>query len=206
MPIVHLVRHGEVDNPDHVVYADLPGFRLSDLGREQAVQSGEYLAGRPIGAVFSSPLQRATETAHEIAKRHGVPITTVPELTEWLLAQGWKGLRWEALDEHRPGELEAYLAHPLDMPFSEESLEELAVRMTTAIEKITSAGSEGELVIVSHQDPIQAARLALTHRTLAGLNHDKPEHAEVFTLQAGDPWIELARWAPAAQRAFPPSG
>ncbi len=205
MPIVHLVRHGEVENPDHVVYADLPGFRLSELGRDQAAQAGERLADRPIGAVYSSPLQRATETAHEIARRHALPVDTEPDLTEWLLAQGWKGLAWEALDEHRPGELTAYLEHPLDMPFSEESLEELAVRMTAAIERIVSSAAHEEIVIVSHQDPIQAARLALTHRTLAGLNRDKPGHAEVFTMQPGNPWSEVDRWAPADQRAFPPA-
>ena len=53
-----------------------------------------------------------------------------------------------------------------------------------------------EIVIVSHQDPIQAARLALTHRTLADLQKDKPEHGEVFTFEIGVPWTLRERWAP----------
>ena len=202
--IVHLVRHGEVHNPDHVVYADLPGFGLSERGRRQATEVGDHLAERSITAVYASPLQRATETAAAIAVPHGIVVSTVPELTEWFLAQRWKGLPWEDLPTHRPGELEAYLGDPLHMYFSPESLEALALRMSRSVEELAGRHADQEIVIVSHQDPVQAARLALTHRTLARLNHDKPEHAEVFRLQSGAPWVERDRWAPSEQQPFPP--
>ncbi len=200
---VFLVRHGEVHNPDHIVYADLPGFRLSDLGRRQADEAGAYLADRLIGAVVASPLERAQETAAAIAKRHGLGVLTDPELTEWRLAQRWKGLVWEDLDEHWPGDLTAYLEHPWELPFSPEPLHELAERMRDAVERLSRTGP-GPVVIVSHQDPIQAARLALTDRPLRLLNQDKPVHAEVFEFEPGDPWNEISRWAPAEQAAFPP--
>lgn len=202
--VVHLVRHAEVHNPDHLVYADLPGFTLSELGMSQAEAAADRLAGRHIGAVHSSPLVRASQTAAAIARRHRLTIATEPELTEWFLAQSWKGLPWESLPEARPGELEAYLATPLDTPFSEESLETLASRMTEAIDAIVANSRVDEVVIVSHQDPIQAARLALVGAPLAQLHDDKPRHAEVFTMEPGNPWIELERWAPAEQVAFPP--
>jgi broad specificity phosphatase PhoE len=41
---VHLLRHGEVHNPDGVLYGRLPGFRLSDLGERQAQAAAEWLA------------------------------------------------------------------------------------------------------------------------------------------------------------------
>ena len=72
--LVHLVRHGEVDNPEHLVYADLPGFGLSPHGVEQARRVGRYLGPRPVVAVWSSPLERSLRTAEEIAGRTGVPV------------------------------------------------------------------------------------------------------------------------------------
>lgn len=202
---VFLVRHGEVDNPDHVVYADISGFGLSERGFGQAEEAAEHLADRNLAAVYASPLQRATETAAAIANRHGCAVTTDSELTEWYLAQRWKGIVWEELDEQRPGELDAYLTHPLDMPFSPEPLEALAVRMTGAIERHAAAHVGDAIAVVSHQDPIQAARLALLHRTLSGLNRDKPGHAEVFELVIGDPWTEVGRFLPEDQATFPPT-
>ena len=60
---VYLARHGEVDNPDRVVYADMPGFGLSDRGRAEAAAAAEHLARMGAEAIYASPLQRAQETA-----------------------------------------------------------------------------------------------------------------------------------------------
>ncbi len=198
------MRHGEVHNPDHIVYADLPGFGLSDLGRRQADEAGEYLAPRRLAAVVASPLRRARETAAAIARPHGLEVRIDDELTEWGMAQRWKGLVWEELDDHYPGELDAYLRHPWDLPWSAESLAALAHRMASAIGR-WSAQIDGPVAVVSHQDPIQAARLGLTGRSLHTLNGDKPLHAEVFELVPADPWQERVRWAPPKQTAFPPT-
>lgn len=200
---MHLIRHGEVHNPDHVVYADLPGFGLSPLGFRQAGEAGARLADVDLEAVYASPLQRAQETAAAITDPHAIEVRIDDRLTEWLMAQGWKGIVWEDLPEQRPGELEQYLADPLDMPFAQESLEQLATRMAQAVDDL-AARHVGEIAVVSHQDPIQAARLALTHRTLATQNDDKPDHCEVFTLTPGEPWVEIGRWAPAETSSFPP--
>ena len=57
--VIHLIRHGEVDNPRDVVYADMPGFGLSETGRRQAEAAGSYLAATPLVRIVSSPLDRA---------------------------------------------------------------------------------------------------------------------------------------------------
>ncbi len=194
--LVHLIRHGEVDNPDHVVYAALAGFGLSDTGRAEAARAARHLGNRPVVAVWSSPLERALETAGIIAKRFGLPVGVDPRLTEWRLADRWAGVGWDDLDEEFPGELDAYLHDPLDLPFSPESLQALAVRMRAAITDISSRYRDGDVVIVSHQDPVQAARLALTGRSLAGQNHDKPGHASVISLDAADGWSEVGVFTP----------
>ena len=192
---IFLVRHGEVHNPDHIVYADLAGYGLSSLGRRQAAAAAAHLAERQLAAVVSSPLERAMETAGPIAAQHGLDVISDTDLIEWRMLHAWRGLAWDELEVARPGELAAYLDHPLDLPWASETLEELASRVTRAVERIAAA-VPGPVAIVSHQDPIQACRLALTHRTLAGLNRDKPRHAEVFELIQGLRWSERSRWAP----------
>lgn len=200
---VFLVRHGEVRNPDRLVYADLPGFSLSPAGRRQA----EYTARRlpPDITVVTSPLERAFETAAIVASVGAGRIVVDAELTEWRLASRWAGHPWDTLDETFPGELGAYLEHPRDLPFAPESLDDLAGRVAAAVRRHRAAIG-GPLVFVSHQDPIQAARLRLIGRPLEALNIDKPLHAGVVELLPRDatPWTELAVWAPAQTEVAPP--
>ena len=82
------MRHGEVDNPRHVVYASLPGYALTERGRRQADQVGRYLRAAPVVAVWSSPLERAIATAEPIAAHHDVPIRIDEDLGEWRMAEG----------------------------------------------------------------------------------------------------------------------
>jgi broad specificity phosphatase PhoE len=67
---LHWVRHGLVHNPEKVHYGRLEGFALSEEGRRQARAAAELLSGEPIGAVYSSPLLRARETAEIILAEH----------------------------------------------------------------------------------------------------------------------------------------
>lgn len=201
---IHLVRHGEVENPDHVVYGRLPGFGLSDRGEAQARDAGRYVASSPVVAVWSSPLQRAIETAEHIAHRHQLPIRIDEGLTEWRLSDVWSGAPWDTLPTSHPGQLERYLETPWDLPFSPESLEEAADRVAGVAQAAHETHREGDVVIVSHQDPVQAALLLLTGGTLATQHVDKPMHATVYTLKPGTPWTLETRYDPETQRQFPP--
>ncbi|MYB44426.1 MAG: histidine phosphatase family protein [Acidimicrobiia bacterium] len=194
--VVHLVRHGEVDNPDQVVYADLAGFGLSEGGRRQAAWASTHLAGHPIGAVYASPLDRARETAQVFALPHGLDPLVLPEVTEWALMSRWAGLPWADLDIHFPGELGAYLNDPLDLDFAPESVTELALRVGRAVDALADRHSGQEVVVVSHQDPIQAARLRLTGQHLGRLHQDKPRHCEVISLSRAAGWQQDSRVSP----------
>lgn len=66
---LYLMRHGHVHNPANILYGRLPGFRLSALGIQQAEAGGEWLASRPIKAIYSSPMERARQTASIVAQR-----------------------------------------------------------------------------------------------------------------------------------------
>ncbi|WP_026529477.1 histidine phosphatase family protein [Haematomicrobium sanguinis] len=93
MPLttIHLIRHGEVHNPDKVLYGRLPDFHLSELGRRMAQGVARYFveaaeAGRPWGtglvAVYASPLERAQETAAPLAQAFGLPVREEPDIIE----------------------------------------------------------------------------------------------------------------------------
>lgn len=200
---VFLVRHGEVENPQHIVYADLPGFPLSATGRGQAEVTADRL---PSGAtIVTSPLERAVETAGIIARRRNGRVIVDDTLTEWRLGTRWAGHLWDDVDLDFPGELEAYLAHPAYLPFAPESLADLADRVGDTVRRHRVA-TDGPLIIVSHQDPIQAARLLLSGRPLADLNSDKPAHAGfvAFEPRPALPWVECEVWAPDQGPVEPP--
>lgn len=200
--LVHLVRHGEVDNPEHLVYADLPGFGLSPHGVEQARRVGRYLGPRPVVAIWSSPLERSLRTAEEIAARTGVPVRVDDNLTEWRITQRWKGHSWRTIPASFPGELETYLETPTEVPFAHESLAEVAERMAEVARRLDVEHPHGDVVIVSHQDPIQAGRLRLLGASLAGLHEDKPGHGAVVTLRPGTTWREETTWEPGESPRF----
>ena len=194
--VVHLVRHGEVANPDQIVYADLAGFGLSETGHRQATWASTRLAAHPITAVYASPLARAGETARVIALPHGLEPLVLPEVTEWALMSRWAGLPWAGLDIHFPGELGAYLNNPLALDFAPESVTDLARRVGRAVDALADRHPGQEVVVVSHQDPIQAARLRLTGRDLGRLHHEKPRHCEVISLSRSVGWRQDSRVAP----------
>src|SRR5690606_24562682 len=80
--IVHLLRHGEVDNPDRILYGRMPGFHLSPLGRKMAERVAETVADRKIVHLAASPLERAQETAVPIATAFGLSVHTDERLIE----------------------------------------------------------------------------------------------------------------------------
>src|ERR1700745_3490349 len=89
--IVHLLRHGEVENPAGIVYGRLPGYHLSAKGRAMAAAAADYCAGGAVVALFSSPLERAQETARPVAERLGLDVVTDDRLIEsWNHFDGMK--------------------------------------------------------------------------------------------------------------------
>ena len=80
---ITFVRHGQVHNPQQVIYGRLPGFRLSALGEQQAAAATEALRDESLAAVFSSPLLRAQQTAQILlSRRPDVPLYTSEHINE----------------------------------------------------------------------------------------------------------------------------
>jgi broad specificity phosphatase PhoE len=160
--------------------------------------AARHLGSRPVVAVWSSPLERALETAGVIAKRFGLPVRVEPDLVEWSMLERWAGTAWEAVDLEFPGELTAYLEHPESLRFSEETLGQLATRVRSAVERLNAIHRDGDIVIVSHQDPVQAGRIAFAGGSLSKLHEDKPRHCSIVTLRPSATWADLGMWSPEA--------
>jgi broad specificity phosphatase PhoE len=161
--VVHLLRHGEVHNPDHVLYGRLPGYHLSANGRMMAAAAADYFDGRPIAAVFASPLERAQETAQPVAERLGLQITTDDRLIESgnvlegksvsLASLAVNPLNWK------------YLWNPFTPSWGEPYVQVVA-RVRLVIDRAREAARGKEAVCVSHQLPIWVSRLAAENKRL----------------------------------------
>ncbi len=170
--IVHLLRHGEVDNPEGVLYGRLPDFHLSPLGREMAERAAMATDGRDIAVVTASPLDRARETAAPAADLHGVPVGIDPDLIE----------AGNVFEGQRVGVGDGILKHPamwrhLYNPFRPswgEPYTEIAERMQRAVDQAREQARGREALLVSHQSPIWTVRQSLEGRRFV---HD-PRHRQ----------------------------
>jgi broad specificity phosphatase PhoE len=162
--VVHLLRHGEVHNPEGVLYGRIPGYRLSDRGRDQADIVAKALADADLAAVLASPLQRAQETATPVATAHGLDIRTDDRLIE----------AGNTFEGQKVGVGDGALRDPrywwrLRDPFTPswgEPYQEIADRMLAAVHRARELAPGREAVCVSHQLPIWTLRRFLTGRHL----------------------------------------
>ncbi len=156
---VHLVRHGEVHNPDGVLYGRIPGFVLSESGEQMAVTAAEWLAGHDVTVVRSSPLDRAVQTAAPIAAEFGIEPTTDDRLIE----------SDNVFEGRTVGVGDGSLRNPLNWrhlynPFRPswgEPYDEVADRVLGAVSDARDAAEGHEAVLVSHQLPIEVVRRRL---------------------------------------------
>lgn len=163
---VHLVRHGEVDNPTGQLYGRQSGFHLTELGRQMAEAVGEYFAdGHDVRAIISSPLERAQETAAPTAKYYGLPILTDEGLIE-------AGNKFEGINVNKN---RLILAHPKFWPWYinpftpswGEPYTEIVDRFSAVVRRAITLAEGGEAVLVSHQLPIWTMRSFVEGRSLA---------------------------------------
>jgi broad specificity phosphatase PhoE len=162
--VVHLVRHGHVENPGRVLYGRLPGFHLSARGRAQAGLLARYFAAGPLAAVVSSPLERAQQTAGPIAAVHGLEVRTDLRLIENSnIFEGVAGnVAWYVL--RHPGIW--WKVRDLRTPSWGERNVDMVERVHAVVDAVRDEFAGQQVVLVSHQAPIWVARLAFERRRL----------------------------------------
>jgi broad specificity phosphatase PhoE len=161
--VVHLLRHGEVHNPEGTLYGRRPGFHLSELGREMAQRVADTIGDRDITHLRTSPLERAQETAAPIAAARGLEPVIDPRVIE--STNIFEGQPFAVSDSIlRKPSAWIHLWNPLK-PSWGEPYKEVVARVMAAVYDARDAARGHEAVIVSHQLPIWITRLAAERRS-----------------------------------------
>lgn len=167
---VYLVRHCDVENPGRVLYGHLEGFRLSERGVRQAHALGERLASTPVRQIYSSPLERAQQTARIIASHlDNVPVTTTPELVEARFGHYLQGVRANLNIIWRRPLWVVHMLWPGVLP-GDESVAEMAGRVRAPLLRLVRDHPGQGGICVTHGDPIQAFWVESEHRRAYALH------------------------------------
>src|ERR1035438_3507635 len=162
--VVHLLRHGEVYNPQGILYGRIPGFHLSEDGRLMAKAAADFLAGRNVVALRSSPLDRALETAAPLSALFGLELTIDDRLIE--PSNPVEGTTFG------PGPGAPRTPAPWGCRYNPcrpswgEPYASIAARMFEVMTEVARAARGHEAVCVSHQLPIWTARRAAEGKPL----------------------------------------
>lgn len=189
MTLIHLVRHAEVDNPRNIWYGRLPGFLLSQRGKRQSAALAEHFRDHRLAAVYSSPLDRAVETARPIAEAQGLEVT----IDEGLIES-------ETHLQGKPGDARLF-RNPLNLrffvnPFRPswgESYRSIRDRLRALVRRMAEVHPGAEVVAVSHMTPIQVARLMFERNSTPPWRMGGPpcRRASVTTLEFdGDRFVK----------------
>jgi len=163
--VVHLLRHGEVDNPGGILYGRLPGFVLSELGHRMAERVAGFFAARDVTHLVSSPLERAQQTAAPTAAALGLETVVDERVVEaGNLFEGktfgvGDGALWHPA-------VWWWLRNPM-RPSWGEPYAGIAARMLAVAGEAREVARGHEAVVVSHQLPVWIARCAVEGRRFA---------------------------------------
>lgn len=160
MPLMLLIRHGENDYTKyHKLAGRLPGIHLNEQGREQARRLCAALKNVRIKSVYTSPLERAVETAAQLAEEHGIEIQENPGLIETNVGR-WQGRTQARLRLTRAWQNVQFTPSQFRFPEGESFLE-CQVRIVTTLETIRMRHKKEDIIAcVFHADPI---KLAVAH-------------------------------------------
>ena len=195
--LIHIVRHGEVFNPEGILYGRLDGFGLSKRGVAMADRAATVLATRPVARIFSSPLQRAKESAAPLSARTGVDVELDERLTEGLNVFEGSTLSFSRIAKNPA--LWREFRNPFKPSWGEPFVD-IAARMMDMVEFAYDSVDEGEVVMVSHQVAIW-----VLHRYVAGIplphlpGNRRCSLSSITTVKkVGDKWKEESYREPAA--------
>lgn len=160
--VVHLLRHGEVHNPEGILYGRLPEFHLSETGVRMAELAASWFSDRDIAALYASPLDRTQETAMPLADGFGLAVRFDDRLIE--AGNRFQGMTLSSRSARDPRVLRR-LYNPFQ-PSWGEPYARVVDRMVEVIKVVRKEAWGREAVCVSHQLPIWMARRAAERKRL----------------------------------------
>jgi probable phosphoglycerate mutase len=177
--ILLLVRHGQTEwNAAGRMQGQTPHVPLTELGHAQSAAAARELAGLAPGALISSDLLRARQTAEHCARATGLPVATTPALRE----QGYGVLEgrpsrelWDVVDWTDPH----WAAE------GGESLAQLHARVGAYLEELRAEPPAGVVALVTHGDTIRAAQAVAAGLRPAQLSAVTPHNGTITRLELG---------------------
>ena len=179
-----LVRHAVTAHTGPLLSGRMPGIDLSEKGRGQAAATADRLAKLPVAVVYASPIERTTQTAEEIAARHGLDVQPLPGVIEADYGE-WTG--GKIADLAKTDEWKVVQVAPSRARFpGGETIRAMQARMIEALEEVVAAHKHETFVVVSHADPIKSAIAHYTgmHLDLFQRVHVSPASVTVFDFHA----------------------
>jgi broad specificity phosphatase PhoE len=177
---IYLIRHGEVHNPDGIIYGRLPNFGLTEKGRGQLNETAEFLQDKKISVLYASPLDRAKESAEIIKNKLNIPELHISKLL-YETQTSYEGRKFYSLDRMQS---EVYLK-PLNP--TDETIEQLAERMKQFIDEMIAKYNGETIAAVGHGDPIMAIKAVIKKRPLDFMSFKTDhyiKHGEVLEIIA----------------------
>ncbi len=180
-----LVRHAAHDLIGRVLCGRMPGVRLGAEGRRQSELLAERLAREEVAALYTSPLERARETAAPIAERLGLPPEAADALTDVDYGE-WSGMRFDALDAD-PRWAAWNQAKSTFRPPGGETVLDVQWRAIGEIERVVEAHPDGGAILVSHCDVIKSVLAYFLGLAIEGISRFEISPASISTVAIG-PW------------------
>jgi broad specificity phosphatase PhoE len=170
--IVHLVRHGAVDNPDKIRYGRLPGWHLSTEGRQAVEQASLFFVNRPITHIYTSPLERTQQTATLLALGFPhVPITLDDRILEVKTGAEYEGkVRTDTF------------IYPKESQPDFETQDDIVKRFRHFLEEKVVEHNGQEIIAVSHGDPIALIAHYYLYNKAEVTEGMYPNFASIFSL------------------------
>ena len=154
MTQVFLIRHGHNDWADKKLAGWTPGVHLNDAGRQQATALVERLSPIELEAIYSSPLERALETAAPLARARALKVIRMRDVGEVRYGD-WQGKSLGQLKKRKEWAIVQMAPSVMRFP-NGESLREMQSRAVAGVERIVAAHPTGNVAVFSHGDVIKA--------------------------------------------------
>lgn len=181
---VFLVRHAAHDRVDRVLCGRMPGVGLGEAGQRQAEALARRFACEGVDAVWTSPLQRARETAEPVAARLGLAARPSDALCE-IDFGAWTGQAFDALRDD-PRWRRWNEARGSERPPGGESMTEAQTRAAAEVERARAEHPDGRVVLVSHSDVIKAVLAGVLGLSLDAYSRFEVSPASVSALAVWD--------------------
>ena len=161
MTRLYLVRHGQTAWNVGEIFRGRADIPLDETGRREAELAGDALREETIHAVYSSPLSRSFETAHNMARFHNLPVDS-PEAIIDISYGDWEGLSNDQVRESYPELHKLWHEHPHKVRFPRgEGLDEVRARTMTAVSRLMVKHKDQMIVLVAHRVPNKVICCAL---------------------------------------------